>query len=186
MKYIHSVIILSAILLSSEVVSSQSFPIDQGSMMIGGGAGFRSSGSEDSERIMTVSVTPSFGYFVYKGLMLGIGLELQNQLQGGDSITSLGIGPSISYFFGNEDSVIYPFVEIEGVYSNVSYDNIVVAVLYGEVSVGSVYMISNSVGAFASLYAQFNKLTFSQHGREDIYSTGNEFGLRLGVTAFIF
>ena len=186
MKYIHLIILVSCIIFTSDVVNGQEFPIDQGAMMIGGGAGFKSSGAEDSERMMTVSVAPSFGYFVYKGLMLGIGLGLENQLQGGDSITSLGVGPSVSYFFGNEDSLVYPFIKAEGVYSNVSYDDIVVAVLYGEVSVGSVYMISNSVGAFASLYAQFNKLTFSQKMREDLHSTGNEFGLRLGITAFIF
>jgi hypothetical protein len=84
-------------------------PIDKGSSLLLGKFGFSSRGGDlynnsSGDRNTLIQFTPSFGYFIARGLMLGVELNLLMQSQGSYSNTNWSIGPALMYFIGGNDS----------------------------------------------------------------------------------
>ncbi len=82
----------------------------QGSMMIGGNAGFANSSQGDFS-ITTVSINPSIGYFVIDKLAVGASVGIS--FFSGDLLegTSFGVGPFARYYF-TDGSNIRPFGQV--------------------------------------------------------------------------
>lgn len=154
------------------------FPIQRGNIMIGGNFEFSSEGQEDvDDRATVISVSPSLGYFIADGLMIGGSLSLNHASVGDNSFSSFGIGPEIAYFFGGPGARMYPYVGA-GVAYIVGSDDF--SALGGEVDAGVVFMVARNVGLNAEAFGAF---TSTDVGDES--ATGNTFGVRGGVVAFI-
>jgi hypothetical protein len=96
------------------------FAVDKGSNMFSFTAGFINAGGELYENSKgnsstIILVMPSWAHFVQSNLGFGGDLLLMHQTQGESGITTLGVGPKAVYFFGREESKIYPFLTL-GVY----------------------------------------------------------------------
>lgn len=167
-------------------------PIDKGSVRLGGTISFTSQGGDlyedgDGDRASTVLLNPSLGFFVSPGLSLGGEVLVQRQSQGDFSVTSLGIGPELAYFFGGPGSSAYPFVAVAALYTNTTIDEPGDDFSFGgfgvQLSGGATFMVARNVGLTAGAFYFTESL--SADGQDGSVS-GNTFGIEGGVTAFIF
>ncbi len=178
-------ILLTALLLAPSALA-QSYPIDQGSYLLGGTASFTSQGDDDDdgERLTTFELSPSFSYFVTPGLAVGAEMfYISNEFLGRSS-TSTGIGPQLAYFFGGPSSKSYPFVA-----AGVSYTSMKFSTTYSgfsaDLSGGMVFMVARNVGLTAEAFYRTLSLSGDNDFGDDDFST-NAIGIRGAVTAFIF
>jgi outer membrane protein len=175
---------LVALLLASAPVSAQSYPIDDGSILIGGSAAFTSQGFEDEdERTTTLSINPTFGYFITEGFAVGGEALIERISFDGDASTVLGIGPFLAYFFGGPGSRTYPFVQAGVAYRSTSVEGIDLSGFGADVSVGAAFMVARNAAITAEAFAQF--ASFSLEGSDESIGS-NTYGLRAGVGVFIY
>jgi len=179
-------------------VSSQSFPIDKGSKLISGSFAFTSAGGDlynnsKDERETVILLNGSFGYFVSQGFNLGGKILFNRQAQGDYSSTTWGIGPSLSYFFGDENSKVYPFIGITFIYNKTTvkdkyssgyytqtmeYDYDGTNLAFGG---GVCYMLSSAVGIFTELNYQIDNMSYEGNS-----VSGNKINLMIGINAFLY
>ena len=187
----HRLLFVLAALLLAPGVFAQSYPIDKGSYLLGGAVSFSSQGGDlftgnDSDRLTTVSVYPTFAYFISPGLALGGDVQFQKSSQGDFSSTTIGIGPSIAYYFGQPTTRTFPFIGASIGYTSLSFDSGdfgsdgINGYQFG-VTGGLSHMIARNVALTGSLFYQ--NQTFSESGES---ASGDTFGFQGGVTAFIF
>src|SRR5690606_33508685 len=80
---------LALLLLAPSLVQAQSYAIDKGSLMIGGTAGFSSTGGEGTDdRLTQILINPSLQYFVTRGLAFGGEVTLQHFSRGDSEATT--------------------------------------------------------------------------------------------------
>lgn len=84
-----------------------------GSKLISGALSFTSQGGDlyesySNERLNVISVTPSMFYFVSPGFGVGGDLSYERRERGGDSYTTMVIGPKVGYFADTGSDMI-PF-----------------------------------------------------------------------------
>lgn len=185
--------ILFALLIAPSVLA-QGYPTDKGSYLLGGTVSFTSQGGDlfasgfdgDSDRLTAFTVNPSFGYFVTPGIAIGGDVQFQKATQGDFSTTTVGIGPTLAYYFGGPGSASYPFIAGTVGYSSLSFDSgdfgsdSINGYQFG-VTGGLSYMIARNVALTGALFYQ--NQTFSDNGES---ASGNMIGIQGGVTAFIF
>lgn len=166
---------------------AQSYATDRGSLLLGGSAGFSSSGgSVDGEsagdRNTFLNFSPSVQYFVLPGLAVGGNIIAQRASGGDNSVNTLGVGPSVSYYFGQSERSVYPFVSGSVRYLRNSGEDVdnVSNVGYGA-STGAVFMLNRNVGLRTELYYNTNRFEV-----RDIEVDSDQFGVSLGFTAFTF
>lgn len=158
--------------------SAQDYAIDQGSMIIGGSASLTSSSrssffSEDNRRI-DLSIQPQVQYFVTPNWAIG-GTTLFGVSNLGSSEREtdvfFGAGPAFSYYFGGEDSTVYPYLSTSALVLGGDRE------LYrGTASAGAAWMVSRNVA-----------LTGEGFLEADLEDTSNNiFGLRFGVRVFVW
>jgi len=183
----------------SNVIYSQSFPIDKGSKILSGSFSFSSAGGdlyEDQEdnNNVTLTLNAAYGVFASKGLNIGGKIIFVNSSQGDDNYREIGIGPSISYFFGDEPSKLYPFIVASFIYSNENYKTKYLD-YYGAESTysntvtgysislggGLCYMVSDAVGVFSEAGYQSDNLS-----NGDNSASGTKIYLNVGISAFIY
>ncbi len=188
MSHVRRLALLAGLLAAlPAAAAAQSYPTDRGSLLLGGGAGFSSSGSsvdgeEQGNRSTYLSLSPNVQYFVVPGLAVGGSLSVSRQSNGDASITSYGIGPEVSYYFGKGERSLYPFVSAGVRYfrNNGSDDFSTSSLGYGA-STGAVFMFNRSVGLRTSLYYNANQFEV-----EDTEIDNDQFGVGIGFTAFTF
>jgi hypothetical protein len=188
---------LAGVLVAASIVSSpavaQSSPIGKGSWIIGGSAGINSqhvSGNDQS--VTSVSLAPSALYFVSPGLALGGSVILGYSDNPQVSSKSFGVGPSVRYYFGDKAAKTLPFLSatVEPVWQSndpksstgqsTSSTNLLI-----EGTVGLTHLVASHVGITGEAY--YDHLEFSSD-RGDIHvdQSSYAFGLRFGITAFVF
>jgi len=118
-----TILAVFAVLLALPVRSfvQRAYAVDKGSVIVGGSASFTSLGGKElrgEERTTVITLDPSFSYFVAPHVAIGAALNLVSISGQGESDTFVGIGPTVSYFFGNQDSKAYPFLSGSFVYSS--------------------------------------------------------------------
>ena len=176
------------ILAIAAPVSAQDYAIDQGAWVLDGTVSYNSDGGElyenaDGDRANTVLVNPSLLYFVTPGLAIGGALFVENFSQGDFSLTTIGIGPAVNYFFGEPESTVYPFLGASVAYASLSsdfFDASGIALGFGG---GAAFMLSGSVAITAGGSYEISNLSIDQL---DETQSGNTFRLEVGVAAFLF
>lgn len=86
-------------------------PVASGRVMLGGGASF-SGTSISGTSYTTLTLSPDFTYFVYRGI--GVGLELAVQstsMGGGSAFTTSVFGPKLTGAFGPEEGTSFFLLE---------------------------------------------------------------------------
>lgn len=157
------------------------YPIGRGSLMLGGNVEFTNSGGEGGDRYTYLVVNPSLGYFVSNGLLIGADLSLSSYPCGditGGTCTSFGAGPRMAYFFGRPGATTFPFVGASIAFETGSGDY---SAFGGGISAGAVFMVARNVGLSAEAFGQFLQIDVGAGSY-----TGNNFGIRGGVVAFIY
>jgi hypothetical protein len=173
-------------LMVTQALSAQSHATDRGSIAVAGSASFASNKSPGtSERVTVLDLRPAVQYFFAPGVAVGGQLTLGRSSSDGGSATLLGIGPLISYYFGQLSPRVQPFVSAEvsvvrsAIDSPLGDDEATNTGLMG--AAGLLLLLSNSVGVNGQLYYRHVNLS-SDFADLD----GNSYGLAFGIAAFVF
>lgn len=166
----------------------QDFAIDRGSFVLGGTVSVTSNGGElfentEGDRLNSVLLNPFAMFFVTKGFAIGGDLFMEKASQGEESVTTLGIGPSVAYFFGGPQSEVYPFIGAGVEYANLSSTGFDASGFGFNFGAGAAFMIATNVALTAQ--ADYGVLNFSVDQLDESFS-GDRFGLRAGISAFLF
>ena len=164
-------------------VLGQNYPIDKGSIILGGTASFQSLGGEDlrgDDRTSLFTLTPQFFYFVAPNFSVGAILNYQSISRGDFSDSAIGIGPTVIYFFGDASSNTYPFLGASYIYTSDedSYTKNDIRLMGG-----SAFMIAKNVSITGDVFYLIE--SYKSDNADDSVS-GNTFGVEFGVTVFIF
>ncbi|MFH0733845.1 MAG: hypothetical protein V1773_05165 [bacterium] len=190
-------LILSLFFVSS--IYSQSYAIDKGSMLISGAFSFSSAGGDlykdsDDNNLVTMQLNTSIGYFISQGFNLGGKLLFNRSSQGDYTSTMIGIGPVVSYYFGDSQSKAYPYIGASVLYVSNSYESestyLGVTTTHETTINGSTiyfgggvcYMLSKAIGLFGEVGYQIDNLSDD----DDNSSSGNKINLTIGIAAFLF
>lgn len=166
---------------------AQDYAIDQGSVVLGGTVSFSSQGGDlyegfDGDRLNTLLLNPSALFFVSPGLAVGGDVYVQRVSQGDASLTTLGIGPEVRYYFGDAASTTYPFIGASIDYASLSSDDGDDATGFGYgAAAGLAFMLSPTVALTAEVDYSRSNLSF-----DSIDIDGNEIRLELGISAFLY
>ena len=194
-------------LLLPVAAQAQSYPVDRGSWIVGGGASLTSQGSDDDEdRTTSASISPRAQYFALPGLALGTSVSLGYTSRENSSTTHIGVGPTVSYYFGRDARTIYPFVSAGFSISQITAEfdapepdfelppDILPSLDFEEtttsttwdLSGGVVVMIAKNVGLTGSAFYQ--KINIDNDDNDPIFRNldTDVFGLRFGVQVFAF
>lgn len=189
-------LVLAGLFLVPSIAQAQNYAVDKGSFLIGGDVNINGSGLLRSSggRSLEIQLNPSAQYFVLPGLAVGGGLQLSHiENSSFYRSTSYGIGPNISYYFGRDETRVFPYVSagvnlvrsstertatthLESV--EVKWKNTALA---ADLSGGLLFMLTRGVGLSGELF--YNAKTFwGVGGGVD----SNRLGFRIGVSAFVF
>lgn len=177
-----------ALLFIAGPVSAQDFAIDKGAFVLDGTISFNSDGGElfenvDGDRANTVLLNPSVLYFVAPGLAIGGELYVENASQGDFSVTTIGVGPEVTYFFGGPESTVYPFIAAGVSYASLSSDFVDASGIGFGFGAGAAFMLTSSVAITAGGSYEISNLSVDQTNETQ---SGNTIRLELGVAAFLF
>ena len=179
---------LCALLVLVSPAAAQDYAVDQGAFVLGGTVSFSSDGGDlyenaEGDRVNTALLNPGILYFISPGLAIGGELYVENVSQGDFSVTTIGIGPEIAYYFGDAESTVYPFVEAGISYASVSSDFIDASGIGFGLGAGAAFMLTRSVAITAGGAYEISNLSVDQL---DDTQSGNTIRLELGVAAFLF
>ena len=164
------------------LLSQKSYTVDQGSILLGGTAGFSSQGGDiiGNDRLTTITINPSLLYFVAPNVGIGGTINLLNMSHSGNSSTLFGIGPKVAYYFGDQNKTTFPFIAGSFIYNSASDS-------YTETdfqfSGGFTSMLNKYVGITGEAFYMIESR--KSEGSDKTYS-GNTFGIQLGIAVFIF
>lgn len=181
-------VVASILLLVPLGVSAQEGPISKGSKVVGGSASFASLGGDlyengDGDRLTSLALSPAALFFVSDGLALGGTLTVERESQGDFDATTLGLGPTVAYYFGEADSDSYPFLSGTVSYANLSTSGVDASGFGFNATAGIVFMLSRTVGLTAAATYRIENLEVDQ--ANDSFG-GNTFAIALGIDAFLY
>jgi len=194
--------------LVSGLSSAQDHPIDPGVFGLDGTVSFRSQGGDiysvegSDDRQTTASIEPAGFYFIAPGIAVGGQLRLARSSQDVATSTTLGIGPSALYYFGEPDAEVLPFVGanllllrrsssvdlgsvdlgpgIEPI--DLGEEDITLTGVAFDIQAGFTYMLARNVGVTTAAFFLYERLG----GDIEETLSGNTVGVQVGITAFVF
>nr|NIP78065.1 hypothetical protein [Gemmatimonadota bacterium]NIQ52439.1 hypothetical protein [Gemmatimonadota bacterium]NIU72572.1 hypothetical protein [Gammaproteobacteria bacterium]NIX42983.1 hypothetical protein [Gemmatimonadota bacterium]NIY07162.1 hypothetical protein [Gemmatimonadota bacterium] len=102
--------------------------------------------------------------------------------QGEGDLTTLGVGPTIAYYFGDAVSTVRPFVEAHFGYQSISTDFFDASGWAFGGGAGAAVMLSPTVAlTFGGVY-EIQNVSVEDFEDQD----GDEFRLEAGIAAFVF
>jgi hypothetical protein len=166
--------------------AAQKGPIDRGSFNIGGSfsLSFGSGGLYGNDTISNISLIPSFRYFVFNGLAVGVDLLLQRNSNGDSWDTTFGIGPAVAYFFRVGSDKIYPYVGTGFTYGSNSkswstYSTTGFRIRFGG---GAAIMLKPNVALIAEAMYAIESMSYGNDPSE----SGGFFTFSVGVAVFLY
>ena len=170
------------------ILSAQDYATDRGSFILGGSASFTSQGGDlyenlDGDRVTTLTVNPYLLYFISPGFGIGGEVILSRTTQGDDDATSVGVGPTLAYYFGDAESTIRPFVQAGASYVSLSGDFLDASGWGIGGGGGLAFMLSETVALTLEGVYEIQNISVDEFD-EDV--DGDEFRLEAGIAAFLF
>jgi hypothetical protein len=202
--FIRTAVMIATGLLSALPLHAQDSPIDPGVYILDGSVSFRSQGgdlySADGDRQTTISLQPAGLYVLAPKTAVGGQLRVSRSSQDAGSTTTLGLGPSVTYYLGEPDAEVFPFVAANllllrsstsvdlgtidlGGPIDLGTEEITLTGLAVDVQAGFTYMLARNVGLTSAAFFLYERLS-----DDDVpeAQTGNTLGVQVGITAFIF
>ncbi len=183
-------IILSILLLSfiTTFAFSQDFAVDKGGFILSGTGGFISQGGDlyedfDGNRLSTFSLTSTVNYFVVRNVFIGAGLAYTRISQGEDSISTIGIGPTVGYALGKAESKSYPYVAASIHFYSIGTDGETVSGTNIFISAGMIFSIKKHLGLILEVGYNFQNL---KHEDWVESMSGNAITISIGIAGLIF
>lgn len=169
-------------------LAAQGYATDRGSFILGGAASYTSQGGDlyensDGDRVNTLTVNPYLLYFVSPGLGIGGEVALSRASQGDEDATTVGVGPTIAYYFGDAASRVRPFLQAGASYVSLSSDFFDASGWGVGGGGGIAFMLSEAVALTLEGVYEIQNISVDEFD-EDV--DGNEFRFQAGIAAFLF
>lgn len=180
------------VLLINSVYSQPEFATDRGSLSLGGGISFYSSGGElyentDGDRNMSFNFNPDFLFFVAPSFAIGAEFQYSYYKSGEYSNNTVGVGPTFMYCIaGHRDQKVYPFISESIFVDFYSYKDTSTDYegdskgINSSTSLGVMFMLSKAV-ALNTRITYFSRTTLGDNSL-----SGNEIYFGIGIRSFIF
>lgn len=178
MRKLNLILLVLLLLSPIRLFSQKSYAVDRGSIILGGTAGFSSTGENGGDRFTRIALTPSLSYFLVPNLAIGGNATYSRFSTSGFSSTFFGIGPTIAYYFGDMNSKSYPFVSSSFFYGRQLDFSSRIDLRF---SSGVAFLIAKNVAITGEAF--FLLINTIDAGPED---NGNSFGIEIGISTFIF
>jgi len=181
-----------ALAVTPGLAYAQAYATDKGSITLGGTASFTSSRAEiedvSAPRVTSLTLAPRALFFLAPGLAVGGEAALGHIAADGESTTTYGLGPAVTYYFGRQQRSWYPFVAGSVHFTHVSGDRQLGSDFRDlRASAGLLFLLSGSVGINSELFVSTSHTTFESPATlEELSSDTRAFGLAIGIAAFIF
>jgi|GEM_PF-4341267 len=207
MKSISTLIGSMLLILLVGAAASQTGPIGAGSLSLQGSIGYIMKGgdlyeNDKGDGYTDLYVNPNVGYFVINGLRVSLWGYFDNYSQGDSKGSTIGIGPSISYYFGKNEvdakGKTYPFVGIGYAFYSGSEESPVATANGGSeisktessgtslaCSAGLNYMLTNSVGFYSAFTYYVDSFKQGPKGAKVDALSGNDVRIHFGLTAYL-
>lgn len=189
-------------LVLPEVARAQTYPVDRGSWIVGGSGSFSSQGdnqADDDGRTTQVLFNPSVEFFVLPGLAVGGALSISHSSDDRFTNTGLGVGSSVSYYFGRGQRSVYPFISAGVAISDISFEfedgdsgsgaDLSTTGTTLDVSGGVTLMVAKNVGLTGKLFFLQQNIRGNDDDNDPVFAADFDldmFGLRFGVATFVF
>jgi len=186
------------LLLAAAPAFAQSTAVSKGSWIISGSAGFSQSHDDLSDQTQTfVNASPTALMFIASRFAVGGTVTAGYSKAGSSKFTSFGVGPSARYYMGDSSSKWLSFVSasvfpqwgssklttfVNGVATPVDIDQTNLAM---DASLGLTRLLVTHVGVTGEAYFTRVKRSATNGGTTNDFTT-NSFGLRFGLTAFLY
>ncbi len=206
MTRLYNYLFMLVLFFFASELKAQRYAFDQGSVRLGISLNYANYGGEfyqpnvtariKSGRITEFAIRPNLAYFFFERLALGAELVYATVGQNDrDNIVSLfsettwGVGGNISYFFGERQSPIFPFISASYSYQSLSEQDFVRNL--DSRSTGTSLRASGGMAIMFGKQASLNVEAFYRvdnrrvQGAEQSRS-GNVFGLEVGASLYLF
>lgn len=184
---VSSFVVTALLAATAHPAAAQDWALGRGSIAVGGSASFTSTGgevngNESDDRLTTIALAPSLQFFLTERFSFGGSLSFAYASEGDDSITTWGIGPAATYYFGEHGRSTHPYLGAGVDFSRQSDDSSEDRDRTGfRGAAGLLFLLSEAIGIHAEL---FYRSTSSEAGNVDIDT--NTVGLAVGFSAFLF
>lgn len=171
------------LVLVSQSAIAQTYPMDRGSFLVSGTAGFTShstSYDDDAGRTTSFAIRPNVQYFAAPGLALGGVLGFSYHKFDDNSHTTYSVGPAVNYYLGGPEKKVYPYVGVQSSF-NFSKER---TDMSGKLLAGGVLMIAKNVGLTGEAFYNIFRVDFEEEDRDPM--NDNAFGVTFGIAAFVF
>jgi hypothetical protein len=167
-------------------------PISKGSMIVGGSAGVSITDPEGSTPSTTsISVFPSILYFVAPRLALGGSVGLSYASSDNSSTNGWSLGPAVRYYIAEPTATMLPFVGASALFGKQKFSSGGNPDITGTTTMlegvgGITWLLVPHVGLNGELFVNHRKIETS--GTPVVISDAKQlvYGLRLGISAFVF
>jgi hypothetical protein len=162
----------------AQFASYKKSAIRKGSFIISGTASIEIYGGElYGDSATGIALYPAFRYFIKHKIFVGGVIGYSRLSVDGDSLNLLQIGPCVGYVFGPEKSKMYPYVELELLYTSMSIDGYSISGFDLVLGGGVIYPIRKHLALIAEggFHVQFME-----------EASGNIFKINIGIAGLIF
>ncbi len=188
--------IILVLLIIPAQAAAQRHAVDRGAFRLSGGISYTHSNLTEDRSISVLSFAPTAMFFTTDNFALGGTLQITHinecfsfespfdefpDLTVDASVTRIGIGPQIAYFFGSRKSTMFPFFSFGFLFTGSDEDSDPDFITIRP-SAGIAFLIAKNVSIDGELFFSF---------QDEVSGTGNDlsvtmFGLAAGVGVFIF
>lgn len=173
---------------SSATAQTPNPATEPGSMMVGGTASLTRQEADDFSAT-TISLQPEVLFFVKSRLAIGGSLGLSRSSSGDATTTGWSLGPAAKYFFATSSSSTLPFlgasVHVDGVTTDVGTGEAKFNGWGFEPVAGITWLLASHVGLTGEAF--FNRRFIStEFTGSTSESASSVYGVRFGITAFVF
>lgn len=183
-------IILSILLLSfsATFAFSQDYAVDKGGFILSGTGSFTSQGGDlyedfEGNRLSTFSLTSAANYFVVRNVFIGAGVAYTRVSQGEDSMSTIGVGPTVGYAFGKAEGKSYPYIATGIQFYSVGANDETISGTSILVSAGIIFSIKKHIGLVLEIGYNFQTLKHEDWAESE---SGNAFVVSIGIAGLIF
>jgi hypothetical protein len=190
MHVLHRLALISLVVAAP--LAAQKSPIGEGTWIVGGSASLVGSHQNGGTNTTSFSIAPLGLRFLAPRVAVGGNVLLGYSSNSFASGWSYGIGPSLRYYFGDPTGKTFPFVSgsVIGQWANSTLKHpatnqdpdVDSHVVLLDASVGITQMLATHVGLTGELFYDHRD---AKSGTL-ITATVHDYGLRFGITAFVF
>jgi hypothetical protein len=197
-----TIILLFFLALFVSTCFGAEYAVDKGANMFGITAAFVNASGDlyesNGKPFTAILFMPSTSHFFVRNFAVGGDLLLLLTAQGSNQSITLGIGPKISYFFGDKDSKSYPYLTTGFYYlrNDVDYDGVelfegidspLTGIISGtrfKIGAGTNWMIDQHLGFSAEI--SYNRDNLKPEDGNIKAKSGNMVIVSLGLVGFTF